>query len=254
MITLAKINEAEGKQWVGQSTDDKTTVNAESGVNDIFFELDTGIFYYFDGTEWQVIPSGSGGGGTPTVNATGAYGEATASAQVGEGTPVTKTIPMGGVWCEMTTSGSNLLFEPFAHSAGFPPAAVVNADNSSCWIGGFAHSFDGAVDDKDRLYIYGSILHVDANETLGTPEGVLFRASRDSNGYVVYSNYEEDVPLYAEARFTVLEDQAGHPRALKFASAAMGTAPDATQDITDYFSLLNPKMLFFCQGVEEIGE
>ena len=39
-------------EYKGLSTDDKPTSCA---VNSIFFELDTGNFYYFDGEEWQKI-------------------------------------------------------------------------------------------------------------------------------------------------------------------------------------------------------
>ena len=37
----------------GESTDTKPTNNVE--VNTLFLELDTGDFYYFDGTEWQKV-------------------------------------------------------------------------------------------------------------------------------------------------------------------------------------------------------
>lgn len=37
----------------GESTDVKPTENIE--VNTLFLELDTGDFYYFDGTEWQKV-------------------------------------------------------------------------------------------------------------------------------------------------------------------------------------------------------
>lgn len=39
--------------YIGLSTDAKPTTNVE--VNSIFWELDTGNFYYFDGTEWNAI-------------------------------------------------------------------------------------------------------------------------------------------------------------------------------------------------------
>ena len=38
--------------YVGLSTDNKPT-NAE--VNELFLELDTGDFYYFDGTTWAKV-------------------------------------------------------------------------------------------------------------------------------------------------------------------------------------------------------
>ena len=38
--------------YVGLSTDTKPA-NAE--VNELFLELDTGDFYYFDGTEWLKV-------------------------------------------------------------------------------------------------------------------------------------------------------------------------------------------------------
>lgn len=61
-ITLSQYNNAEGKKYSGVSTDQKPTENV--GVNDVFFELDTGKFYYFDGTEWGEIPAG---GSTPSL-------------------------------------------------------------------------------------------------------------------------------------------------------------------------------------------
>ena len=39
--------------YVGKSTDNKPTVNVE--INSIFLELDTGNFYYFDGTSWNKL-------------------------------------------------------------------------------------------------------------------------------------------------------------------------------------------------------
>ena len=39
--------------YVGLSTDEKPTEG--TAVNTIFLELDTGDFYYFDGTEWAKI-------------------------------------------------------------------------------------------------------------------------------------------------------------------------------------------------------
>lgn len=35
------------------STDDKPTANIE--VNTLLLELDTGLFYYFDGTTWNTV-------------------------------------------------------------------------------------------------------------------------------------------------------------------------------------------------------
>lgn len=37
----------------GESTDVKPTENIE--VNTLFLELDTGVFFYFDGTEWKRV-------------------------------------------------------------------------------------------------------------------------------------------------------------------------------------------------------
>ena len=37
---------------VGLSTDDKPT---DAEINTLFLELDTGDFYYFDGTSWEKI-------------------------------------------------------------------------------------------------------------------------------------------------------------------------------------------------------
>lgn len=53
--------------YEGTSTDTKPT---DADNNSIFKELDTGIRYYYDGTDWNEIPSsgGGGGGGTGTDN------------------------------------------------------------------------------------------------------------------------------------------------------------------------------------------
>ena len=52
--------------YEGTSTDTKPT---DADNNAIFKELDTGIRYYYDGTDWNEIPSsGGGGGGTGTDN------------------------------------------------------------------------------------------------------------------------------------------------------------------------------------------
>lgn len=52
------------KEIVGESTDDKPTNVPKYSV---YLELDTGTFYYFDGSDWQEIPCGCGGV-TPTGN------------------------------------------------------------------------------------------------------------------------------------------------------------------------------------------
>jgi hypothetical protein len=51
--------------YEGTSTDTKPT---DADNNAIFKELDTGISYYYDGTDWNEIPSSGGGGGTGTDN------------------------------------------------------------------------------------------------------------------------------------------------------------------------------------------
>lgn len=53
--------------YEGTSTDTKPT---DADNNAIFKELDTGIRYYYDGTDWNEIPrsGGGGGGGTGTDN------------------------------------------------------------------------------------------------------------------------------------------------------------------------------------------
>ena len=49
--------------YEGTSTDTKPT---DADNNTIFKELDTGINYYYDGTDWNEIPKAGGGGFTPT--------------------------------------------------------------------------------------------------------------------------------------------------------------------------------------------
>ena len=41
---------------VGLSTDTKPTEGVE--INKLFLELDTGDFYYFDGTNWVIVGGG----------------------------------------------------------------------------------------------------------------------------------------------------------------------------------------------------
>lgn len=43
--------------WYGLSDDDKPTEDV--ATNDVFLELDTGNFKYFDGTEWQQVGGGA---------------------------------------------------------------------------------------------------------------------------------------------------------------------------------------------------
>lgn len=45
-------NDRIGCQYEGLSTDTKPT---EVDVNALFFELDTGDFYYFDGSQWSKV-------------------------------------------------------------------------------------------------------------------------------------------------------------------------------------------------------
>lgn len=54
-----------GNQYAGVSTDEKP---ANAPTYSVYLELDTGKFYYYDGTEWKEVPccgddSGGGGGG-----------------------------------------------------------------------------------------------------------------------------------------------------------------------------------------------
>jgi len=50
-----------GNQYAGVSTDDKP---ANAPTYSVYLELDTGKFYYYDGTEWKEVPCcGDGGGG-----------------------------------------------------------------------------------------------------------------------------------------------------------------------------------------------
>ena len=48
MITLKGAN----ADYVGLSTDEKPT---DVSVNSLFLELDTGDFYYYDGTAWEKV-------------------------------------------------------------------------------------------------------------------------------------------------------------------------------------------------------
>lgn len=48
-----------GNQYAGVSTDEKP---ANAPTYSVYLELDTGKFYYYDGTEWKEIPCCGGGG------------------------------------------------------------------------------------------------------------------------------------------------------------------------------------------------
>ena len=52
MITYNDCRQGNEYEYKGLSTDTKPT---DCGVNSIFLELDTGDFYYFDGTNWLKI-------------------------------------------------------------------------------------------------------------------------------------------------------------------------------------------------------
>lgn len=57
MITMNDCKQKDEYDFNGLSTDEKPT---NCGVNSLFLELDTGNFYYFNGTEWNQIPLISG--------------------------------------------------------------------------------------------------------------------------------------------------------------------------------------------------
>ena len=48
-------------EFKGTSSDTKPTENVAE--NSLFYELDTGSFYYFTGSSWEEIPGAGGGGG-----------------------------------------------------------------------------------------------------------------------------------------------------------------------------------------------
>ena len=52
---------------LGLSTDSKPTTDID--VNKIFWELDTNKYYYFDGSDWNQMPSSGGGGGGDITSA-----------------------------------------------------------------------------------------------------------------------------------------------------------------------------------------
>lgn len=53
MITVNTSRQANEHEYKGLSTDTKPTENV--GVNSLFFELDTGDFYYFNGSTWEKV-------------------------------------------------------------------------------------------------------------------------------------------------------------------------------------------------------
>lgn len=60
-----------GNQYAGVSTDEKP---ANAPTYSVYLELDTGKFYYYDGTEWKEVPccgdAGGGGGSIATAKVT----------------------------------------------------------------------------------------------------------------------------------------------------------------------------------------
>lgn len=51
-VTTNSPAELFANEYKGLSTDTKPT---DCGVNSLFLELDTGDFYYFDGSDWQKV-------------------------------------------------------------------------------------------------------------------------------------------------------------------------------------------------------
>lgn len=231
--------------------------------NSLGFEVDTGIMYYYTSADgWQPVPA-PGVVVDPDIIGRAGYGATAIEAVVEEEPVAEKTVPWGGVWCEMTESDNDIYFMPFGldPEESDLPEVIKNDSDEALLVAGYGYSHDSAVDEYQRLYVGGITLFVDANDTLGTPEGVLFRSATDDNGYIVFSNSDPAYPLYAEAKFEMVrgsyygeapEEWYTPVIGFKFVSAAFGTAPNATQDVTAYFSMLNPRMLFFCQGVEEV--
>ena len=62
-VTVKKVELFDNYEFMGLSTDDKPTEDVN--VNSLFLELDTGDFYYFDGTDWNKV---GGGGSGPDEN------------------------------------------------------------------------------------------------------------------------------------------------------------------------------------------
>lgn len=52
MITYNDNRQAFEYEYKGLSTDTKPTA---CSANSLFFELDTGDFYYFDGSDWNLV-------------------------------------------------------------------------------------------------------------------------------------------------------------------------------------------------------
>lgn len=52
MITIADCRQGSEYDYKGLSTDTKPT---DCDVNSLFLELDTGDFYFFDGTSWNKV-------------------------------------------------------------------------------------------------------------------------------------------------------------------------------------------------------
>ena len=52
MVTINECKQGNEYDYKGLSTDVKPT---DTGINSMFLELDTGDFYYYDGSQWQKV-------------------------------------------------------------------------------------------------------------------------------------------------------------------------------------------------------
>lgn len=241
------------REWLAQEEDDKNLILSNERVmaGDEVYVISSQKTYVLglDGT-WEV--KASGGSVDISLEMNGDWGATLSSAAAGDDSPITKTFPAGGVWCELVDEGGGTYsYLPFASYEELPP--MLNGRTLSI---GFNDAADIRVDEHTRLYISGSVLHIPANDTLGTPEAVIAPSGYDANGKRVYSAYLEDTDptQYAEAKFEEVTDDTGAMVGLRLVSAVLGIDPSTTQDITGYFPMLGAKMLFFCQGVEVIDE
>ena len=120
---------------LGVSTDQKPT---DADINTIFRELDTNKYYYFDGTDWNEIPSSGGGGGfVPTEAQLTSMNSGITSADVQQiGTNETNILSEQGKTTAMSTGGADYIVVNNIRVYVSATAPTGTIPTGSIWIGG----------------------------------------------------------------------------------------------------------------------
>ena len=127
--------------YAGKSTDTKPT---DVEVNTIFHALDTGKYYYFDGSDWNEIPNtgGGGGGDITSANVTAMTGYEIAEEADAIETTDTLNEAIGKLEKGVSDNGTNIssLQAHFTFSANskmyyLQPEQPQNPSDGDIWIG-----------------------------------------------------------------------------------------------------------------------